>query len=161
MSRTRKKLNWICRIFNFCLSVEQIGKSYQSSLADTVQQKRNWLFEFHLNDYLCHSMLSSGTVCCLRWVIWLFFSLSDQWKAHISVISGQISFLHPLWIFLLLQNNGGQPTNGDHCFSEGSSERERRTDRDMKRDREKPLKRMVEHWVLNHGIYTLVAALCH
>lgn len=32
-----------------------------------------------------------------------------------------------LWIFLLLQNNEGQPTNGDHCFSKGAREPDRHT----------------------------------
>lgn len=132
MWRTRKKQTESARYLIFSLlSVEQIGKSYQSSLAVVVQKKRKWLFEFHFSGYLCHSMLSSGTLCCLHWVMRLFFSLSDERKAHIRVISRQTSFLHPLDLCLLLKNNGGQPTNADHCFLEGMRERERQTDREI------------------------------
>lgn len=61
----KKELNSVSQIFNFFFSVEQIGKSYQSSLADVVQQKRKLLFEFHFSHYLFHPMLSSDTVCGL------------------------------------------------------------------------------------------------
>lgn len=77
--RTRKKQTDSAGYLIFShLSVEQIEKSYQSLLADVVQPKRKWLFEYHLSDSLCHSMLSSGTLCCLHWVMTLLFSLSDQ-----------------------------------------------------------------------------------
>lgn len=133
--RTRKKQTVSAGYLIFShQSVEQIEKSYQSSLADVVQPKRKWPFEYHLSDYLCHSMLSSGTLCCLHWVMRLFFSLSDQWKAHIMSYPDRFP-LYILWIFLLLQSNGGQPTNADHCFSEGTRVREGQTDRDEERQR--------------------------
>lgn len=56
-STNKKELNSISQILNFFLSVEQIGNSYQSSLADVVQQKRKLLSEFHFTHYLFHSVL--------------------------------------------------------------------------------------------------------
>lgn len=60
-------------------------------------KKREWPFEFLLSDYLCHSLLSTGTVCCLHRVMRLFFCLSDQCKAHISVISGWTCLFTASW----------------------------------------------------------------
>lgn len=41
-------------------------------------KKGKCLFEFYLSDYLCHSKLSSGTICCLHYIMRLSISLSDQ-----------------------------------------------------------------------------------
>lgn len=96
-------------------------------------------------------------VCCnsifISWVMVLFFSLSDQRKAHISVISWRTSF-YILWTIWLSQNNGGQLANGDRCYTEDMSGRARQTEGDEERDRKR-----IEYWTITSLYFLLDRAI--